>query len=344
MKSLNELIGHYPNNTDALTETVIVVVIAVFAVVLLVTVLKMRRQNKKSLYWSNWDADRFSQWSVYGVSLLVAIFMSFNIGSVFFFANKASDGKEYYNQVVQATTADIESNFAVQDVQLHDHVFRGEYYGIETILKTAEDTYHVSFIYDKETDSMVPKPTSDTLIEELPVTPGSTMESIVEDYDTFAGAYLQKVYDIEDNGGRETPVLGDGRFITSIILSSVGVLAFAFIVFNKSASNYVVTGLGAIGIGLSFVILTPMAISFGDSSHLKDARIQNIEHNYDIVHGDYETRDGRGMKGDILFTGATETESVRFEYIEPLGHMVAEDDEEAVQLKQGSSLSLLIED
>lgn len=344
MQSLNELIGNHPDFMDSLTGTVVTVVFIVFSVTLLLTVRKMYVENKKGIENAYSDSDIYYKWSIYLVSILIASFLSLNIGSIVYFSNQKEAGQEHYDAVVHAAVEDIKGNFEVEDVELYDHTFRGDYYGVEAIINTPGDTYHVSFIYDKETDSMVPKPTSDTPIEELPIAAGSAMEDIVNEYDTFAGAYLQKVYSLEDNDNSGGPVISSGKFISSIIFSSLGVLAFGFIVLNKRTMNFVVTLLAAIGVIITLIVMMIVGGTSGSSSYLKDARIQNVEHNYDIVSGDYETRDGRALRGRVLFSGAKETQSVRFEYIKPLGHMVDTEDDKDTPLRPESPLNNIIVD
>lgn len=343
MQSLNELIGQYPSRMESFSTLLISVVIVVFTVVFLSTMAKMHKVNKRPGCYCYYGEERFPKFAVYAVSALFGLFLAVSAGVNMYFFDQIQVGNDYKEAVRVATVDDIQKNFVVDEVQVSDQLFEGDYYGVDATLGSSDDTYHVSLMYDKDLDAMIPAPVSDASIESLPIAEGSVLEGFVADYGEFEGEYLQILYSLEDNDNNQHFVGSLGVFIASLVFSFLSVLAFCFTILNRHAGNVPVTAV-SIG-GLIFILAAngfALLAASPSSEYLKEARIQNIEHNYAVISGDYSSNSQRSITAEAIFKGTTETQEVLFEYNEPLGHMIATKDGENASLNPGSPLHEII--
>ena len=343
MSSLNDMIGQYPSRMESFSTLLITVVVIVFTVVFLSTMAKMHKVNKRPGMYGYYGEKRFSKFAVYTVSALFGLFLATSAGANMYFFDQLHVGKEHKEAFKAATVEDIQENFAVEEVTINNQVFDGDYYGVDAVMGTSDDTYHVSLMYDRDLDAMVPVPVSDDSIESLPIADGSVLEGFIADYEDFEGEYLQVLYSLEDNDNNKYFVGSLGVFIASLVFTFIGVLAFIFTVFNKSAGNIPVTAVSIVGLLFILVANGFALLSASPSSeYLKEARIQNIEHNYAVISGDYSSHSQRSITAEAIFKGTTETQEVLFEYNEPLGHMIATKDGENASLRPGSPLDEII--
>lgn len=336
MQSLQNLIGEYPSRMDSVTPTLVGVTIAVFTTVFIIMLVRFHSKN------SSYGYRREARPTTYIAAAFIAVLVSFNVGTVGFLADQNKVGSAYKETVEATVSENIQKNFDVENIELHDSSFYGDYYTVDAIMSTSDDTYHLSFMYYDEVGAMVPEPNS-VSVDELPFKSDSELTAFMEDYDDFAGKYLQIMYSIKDSSNNQFFVGSVAALVTSIILtvlvSGIAVLCW----FMNLSSERILVTLAAFAVNLAVLFFTALSVSDGHSGHMRNAQIQNIEHNYDVLTvGDTE-KNGDSLKADVMFKGVTSTHNMSFEYSEPLGHMlVADDDGNVAALRPGSPLESIL--